>query len=164
QGVAVLQVVRVPEVPERVPVAGHALHQDVVVLTGLVVGPAGARFPVDDLGEVVEGAGVRARSVEPDLLGRPLRTDVAPGPDGRPGAPDPSQVVDTQACHEVVGRVHDHGHAVDRDAQLDVPDPRGTARLDLTGADVTRRTGEVGLARAKALEATARPGQADGDA
>src|SRR5688572_10850850 len=78
EGVLVLLEVREAEVAEAAGAAGNALDDDVVVLGGRVVLPAGTFLTVDDVGEVVERPGVGARSEQLQVLVREARVHVLP--------------------------------------------------------------------------------------
>jgi hypothetical protein len=153
--VGVLLVVGEPEVAEAAGGAGHALDDDVVVLAGLVVGPAGPLLTVDLVGEVVERAGVGPRPVEDQFLVREARVDLVPVGDGGAGSPDGLQLLDGQAVDPVVVLVHHDGERVVRDRQLLERDAVGLADRRLLVLDRTGGVGDVGLAVAELLEAAA---------
>ncbi len=111
--------------------------------------------PLIDIGEVVEGPGVRAGAEEAELDIRERGIDLTPARDLGVGLPDRPQLVDGKAGRPVVLDVDDVRQRVGRDPQLDVFDPGVRAQSLLLLVDRPRRIGEVGLARAEALEPAA---------
>ncbi len=81
QLVVVSFVIGQPHVAQRILVAGDALDQHVVVLTGRVIAAADFGLAVDDFGKVVERARIHARAEQMNFLVRPVRPHLIPAKD-----------------------------------------------------------------------------------
>ena len=163
QHLGVLLVVGEAEVRHAALGAGHALDRDVVVLGGLVVGPADALLTVDGFGEVVERSRVSAGAEELQGNVGEARIDLVPVVDRAALVPDHLQLLHREAVRPVVLRVHDHCESVVRHLDLDPLDAGVRTQLLLVRLDLARGVVGVGLAGAELLEAAARAGDADGD-
>src|SRR5918997_1541046 len=166
EGVPVVLVVGVAEVPERVPVVRDALYEHVVVLAGLDVREPAGFLLVLDYGLVKElvGAGLRAGAVEADLLVGPLGVELAPLGDLLLGGglPERLELVGGHVGREVVLRVDDHGDAVEGHRDLDKLHPVLLAHRHLLGHVYgPGGVGDLGVALAEGLEAVAGARAAD---
>ena len=163
--VLVLGVVGIAEVADGVHVAGHALHQHVVVFRRGEVAAAGLGLADDGFGEVVERARIGTGAEQLDRLVGPGRVDLVPAGDlalGR-GLPHLLQLGHGGLLQAGVLGVDDHGECVVRHRQLEVLDAGGLAVFHFRLGDRARGVGDVGLVAAELLEAAARAGDADGD-
>jgi hypothetical protein len=115
------------------------------------------------LGEVVEGARVRARAEQLQRLVRERRVHLVPALHLRVRRPDLLQLVDREAVRPVVLLVDDDAQRVIAHQELAVGDVVLLADGDLVVLDLPGRVGDVGLTRAELLESTAGAGRADRD-
>src|SRR5215212_1722917 len=168
--VQVVLVVRVPEVAERVLVAGDTLHEHVVVLAHLDVGLAADLLlvPHNGLVEELVGARLGARTVEAQLVVWPVGAHLAPARDltlrGR--LPDLLELLARDVRRPIVALlVDDDRDAVVGDRDLDELDPVLLAHGHLLGL-VYGPGGvrDLGVTLAEGLEAVAGPRAADLDA
>src|SRR5215211_7796127 len=170
QRVQVVLVVRVPEVAERVRVAGDALYEHVVVLTHLDVGLAADLLLVchDGLVEELVGARLGAWAVEVQRPIGPIRAHLAPLRNLAFGGrlPDLLELLARDVRRPVVALlVDDDRNAIVGDRDLDVLDPVLLAHRHLLG-HVYRPGGvrDLGVALAEGLKAVAGSRAADLDA
>src|SRR5918995_4680123 len=143
------------EVSQGVRVARDTLHENVIVLAGLVVRPARALLAVDPLGEEVEGAGLRTGTVEVEPLLGPLGAHLVPlgnlalrlrSPHGR-------QLVERYVVSEVVPGVDHDREAVQGHRNLDELDAVLLAGLDLVVLYGPGSVRDLGISVAERLEA-----------
>ena len=109
--------VGVAEIAEAVGIAGHAVHQRIVVGARLHVVALALGLADDRLGEELERARVVVGRIENDLPGGPRGVDVLPGLDLAPGCPDRFQLVDGERLDEVVLGVDDQRDPVVADQE-----------------------------------------------